>query len=886
MSKDYCFTIRTKVIIDENLKDQIKSHIQKLFRNKKLFGNLAFGKDEKLPFEVYFGLAWKVRKAVCIIPTSRAKENKERLEGILDKIKNEDLKIKDTDISLNKPEIIEECDFERVKKKKGEKIWDKLEHNGPYFKHIYEPYEQHKAPLIYDGKEYKLNAKEEEAATYYARRIITEEKSVKKFLDKDQFNKNYFNDFKTYLTDEHRKIFKDFKKLDFSKMVKKLKSMKEEKDELKKSKSPDDKLAEKIQKLEKKANYSYAYVNDLKKEIRNPSVEIPGLYIGQGNILTNKGKIKKVTEPEDVIINASKGDVPNPPPGHKWGGIVEDKTASWIAKYKDSITGKDKYILLSESGDLFKFEKARKLNKYINEVEKRMDKLLESSSKRDRQIGTIVYLIKNYGLRAGSADTEDGGEDKTEKVVGASTLMVQNVIPDEEEESGEHKVELSFVGKDSVYFNNTIDVSDIVYENIKEFMKGKKPSEKLFDLVDANEVNKYLKSIDRDFTAKVFRTRLASSIMYEGLKQFTKYKKNATDEEKVADFNSVNRDVALRLNHKKGITDAQKQSVEKEKEKIKELKQKLKEEENENKKQKLKEQIKDKKFKLDEKIRNLGIALDTSKKNYIDPRIIISWADSVNLPIEKIYKTEGLRKHFAWALESEDYNADWDYVQIPLDCIVGEKLIPSVERAEPKKAKVEPKVKPSKVEVEPKVKPSKVEVEPKVKPSKVEVEPKEKIEIKPYIERYTDKSFAVFGETKSIKDQLKELGGRFNKNLNGKVGWIFPNIKKGIVEKFLENYKVEDEIEVEIYPEIKPIRKPKPVKKDDDDEIPLYLLEKRKKIEEENINLINQFCKEPNGKNWNKIPETYKEFFIKLANISLKGNKGNLELSQKIIELK
>jgi len=46
---------------------------------------------------------------------------------------------------------------------------------------------------------------------------------------------------------------------------------------------------------------------------------------------------------------------------------------------------------------------------------------------------------------------------------------------------------------------------------------------------------------------------------------------------------------------------------------------------------------------------------------------------------------------------------------------------------------------------------------------------------------YSDKSFAVIGETKAIKDTLKELGGRFNMYLKCGAGWIFPNSKKQAV---------------------------------------------------------------------------------------------------------
>lgn len=46
---------------------------------------------------------------------------------------------------------------------------------------------------------------------------------------------------------------------------------------------------------------------------------------------------------------------------------------------------------------------------------------------------------------------------------------------------------------------------------------------------------------------------------------------------------------------------------------------------------------------------------------------------------------------------------------------------------------------------------------------------------------YSEKSFAIIGNTKPIKDTLKELGGRFNFKLNCGAGWIFPLTKKEAV---------------------------------------------------------------------------------------------------------
>jgi len=42
---------------------------------------------------------------------------------------------------------------------------------------------------------------------------------------------------------------------------------------------------------------------------------------------------------------------------------------------------------------------------------------------------------------------------------------------------------------------------------------------------------------------------------------------------------------------------------------------------------------------------------------------------------------------------------------------------------------------------------------------------------------YSEKAIAVIGETKPIKDKLKELGGKFNFRLSCGAGWIFPKTK-------------------------------------------------------------------------------------------------------------
>ena len=61
---------------------------------------------------------------------------------------------------------------------------------------------------------------------------------------------------------------------------------------------------------------------------------------------------------------------------------------------------------------------------------------------------------------------------------------------------------------------------------------------------------------------------------------------------------------------------------------------------------------------------------------------------------------------------------------------------------------------------------------------------------------YSEKAVAVFGDTKAIKDQLKELGGRFNSALkyNGekRAGWIFSKKQADKVRELLAPAKTEE----------------------------------------------------------------------------------------------
>ena len=52
---------------------------------------------------------------------------------------------------------------------------------------------------------------------------------------------------------------------------------------------------------------------------------------------------------------------------------------------------------------------------------------------------------------------------------------------------------------------------------------------------------------------------------------------------------------------------------------------------------------------------------------------------------------------------------------------------------------------------------------------------------------YSNKSFAVIGDTYQYKDELKELGGKWNSELLCGKGWIFPLSRKEEVVRFIKN---------------------------------------------------------------------------------------------------
>ena len=605
-------------------------------------------------------------KRICVDLVHKIIKNYLKLEDIHEQIKSKDLKIKGTDIILSQPEpeVLEHhITQKKIKMPKGY-YWMTLQHNGPYFTWIHEPYKPHGAPICYDGKDYKLTPREEEVANFWARRITTDETSHDKWTKDTVFRKNFWRDFKKYLTPLHKKEFKDFDKLNFKKIVKKLKHIKDAETEA-------DKREKKKKSVEKKYEYGFAIINGIKEPIGNFTIEPSSIFLGRGK---NKirGSIKRHITPNEVTINIGKdAKAPQPPKGYKWKKVVHDHTARWLMKWKDSLTDSMKYVYMSAEGqfksasDAAKFEKSRKLNRYIDDVRSGYQKSINSSDTTNRQLGTVMYLIDHYGLRVGGAN-----DDSTADTFGASTLLVEHtkLVPP-------NKIHLNFLGKDSIEYDKIMEVSPEVYRNIKYFLRGKSKKSDLFDNINACVINNYLKSFDKDLSAKVFRTRLGSHLMYNALKKI-KLPKSANQTQKKFAFDKANVEIAKALNHQKSVAKGTEATLKKYKQQLKDWTKELKIKKKGNRSTKsLEERIRKKKNAIELKDDGKSVSTTTSKQNYIDPRLVVAWSKANKMDIKGGY-TSMMQRKFRWAIDNT--SPTWDYEKTKM--LQGfEKLQPAIQ---------------------------------------------------------------------------------------------------------------------------------------------------------------------------------------------------------------
>ncbi len=556
------------------------------------------------------------------------------------------------------------------------KKWTTLYHNGVMF---YPEYESHGIPMKYgNDKILHLNREAEEFASYY----------VQKRFDKyrnERFNKNFFSDWKNLLSKELRSEITDFTKCNFDDIKNFIEKESEQIKFEKANISKDVKELEKNENEKIKDKYRYVIVDDSKQIIDNFMVEPPTIFVGRGSHPLS-GSIKKRIYPEDITLNIGP-DMPIPIPvipvkdenlslinTHTWGDIISNNTLEWIASWQNNVTGKYGYARFGRKSsfkmksDELKYDLARLLKKKIKKIREKNCKNMHSDDMETKQLATALYLIDSLALRIGNEKKEEEAD-----TVGVTTLKIKNISL-----LDDNVIKLDFLGKDSIRYVNKLKVSDIVYENIKQFHDdpAKGNNDDLFNIISSESLNKYIRQFMKKLTSKVFRTYNASHLMQIELKKisnkYADYDKSDKIQKLQHEYDMANLKVAKLCNHQKEASKTSNTQLEKTNDKIKQLKIKIRKLERDKLKKTqeglkttsinkkiiiAKQKIKNLKNKKNLQSESKTLSAGTSKTNYIDPRITISFLkkngiiDSIDKFFSKTHQNQ-----FKWA-----FNVDENY---------------------------------------------------------------------------------------------------------------------------------------------------------------------------------------------------------------------------------
>lgn len=424
--------------------------------------------------------------------------------------------------------------------------WRTMEHNGVLFP---PPYVAHGKKLLYgpDKTPISMNAEGEEVATFYAAMLETE------YAKNDDFNKNFFRDFQKTLNaslkpgDPPHPV-QDLKQCDFSLISAWVESERERK----KAIPSEEKKRDKAIKDEHERPYKHCNINGHKEKLGNMMVEPPNLFRGRGEH-PKKGTLKLRVMSEQITVNCGyEAKVPIcPMPGHEWGEVIHNNEVTWLAYWVENVLNMSKYVRLANESsfkgksDLKKYETARKLKDEIGRIREWYEKKLLSKNVGEQQMAVAVFLIDRLALRVGGEKNTDEEAD----TVGCCSLRVEHVSIDEPD-----KLTLDFLGKDSIRNHQTIkmsqwgEVGEKVWSRIGKLIKGKAPTEMIFDLVSPSMVNEQMHTFMPKLTAKVFRTYNASYVLDNEL---AKMPKGLDLEQRKVFYTDANTRVAKLCNHQR-----------------------------------------------------------------------------------------------------------------------------------------------------------------------------------------------------------------------------------------------------------------------------------------------------------------------------------------------
>jgi DNA topoisomerase-1 len=462
---------------------------------------------------------------------------------------------------------------------------DSMHHNGVMVPPEYEP---QGLSVKIKGELRALKPKEEERIVAWAKKIGTP------YVDDPVFAENFHNDLSELMGE---KILPG--DIDYSEIYAEVVAEREFKKALPREEKK--RLAEerKVIREGNKEKYGYAIIDGDRCELGNYMVEPSSIFMGRGQH-PFRGKWKEGPRHSDVILNHSPDIAP--PPGD-WLRVDWDPESIWVAKWKDKLTEKMKYVWPHDSSpvkqktEIAKFNKAIELRKNLGKIRRHIKANLVDEMVKRRKTATVCYLINDLKFRVG--DEKDEAEEAD--TVGASSLRAEHICINDD-----GSVTFDFLGKDSIRLVLTAELDDQVTANLKEFMDASEGGP-LFSEVNSSVVSEFLDEVMEGISAKVFRTCHATEAVQSKLKSM-KIPDGAPDYYKKHVATIANLEAAMTCNHKRAISASWAESLARQKERLKTRKQRAKENT-----RKYKQRIKDTNKRYTERIAKYEAKLVTDK---------------------------------------------------------------------------------------------------------------------------------------------------------------------------------------------------------------------------------------------------------------------------------
>lgn len=508
--------------------------------------------------------------------------------------------------------------------------WKQLKHNGVAFPSPYEPKNLH---VRIRGERVQLSPQAEELAYAWGKKRTTP------YVQDPVFQSNFLSDLRKLLPTKYAEV--RIEEIDFSPVHEfQIKEEQLRTDPVYKKNLATQRKQMRLQLREK---YGYAEIDGTKTEIANWMAEPPSIFMGRGSH-PMRGRWKPRVFPEDVVLNLS--DSPAPP--GDWKEIVHDHESMWLAYWVDKLSNVRKYVWPSDISDLRqerdkqKYDMARKLEKRIPDVRQYIEKELLSPDAKVRKLATVSYLIDNLAMRVGDEKEEDEAD-----TVGASTLRVEHL------KFTPHSIEFDFLGKDSVRWQKALRIdrpNSPIRKNLQEFCERKKPEDLIFDGINSESVNRFLGHAMKGLTAKVFRTHHSTETVKHYLSKHNGLKSADPPFLKLHHARMANLEAAVRCNHKRTPPKTWDSSFQKKQQRLTELSSKTVKTEKQT--ERLKQRIEKLKLDMELQKETRDYNLNTSLRNYIDPRAYKTWANRTEFDWKAIYP-KTLQRKFLWATRSK-----------------------------------------------------------------------------------------------------------------------------------------------------------------------------------------------------------------------------------------